>query len=188
LVDTLVILGLDPGIQSKDIGAEQKKGMDSRLRGNDTRNMKKEPSEKQSNISYKIDVKDFIVKGVVGDRESYNVEVNLGEELDEENTLKSYKGKISLTMLENEIYSESEITYTAETICARCLKKFERHGEVSCEREYKIGKRVAEDGEFLVDKEFKIEVGVPIYEEIMFDIPMKPVCNKACKGFITNNK
>lgn len=131
---------------------------------------------------YKLDVKDFLVKGNVGSREVFVVKAKLDIELDEENVLKSYEGEVKLTLLENEILAEFHINYVAETVCARCLKRYKREGRLSFDREYMIGRRVAEGDELLVDKEFKIEIGGSTLEEIAFDVPMKPLCKESCKG------
>lgn len=131
---------------------------------------------------YKIDVKDFLVKGKLGDRENVSVDRDMAFTLDEENVLKKIYGEIQLTLLENDILAEFDINYECETICARCLKKFGREGKVEFDREYKVGKRVAEEGELIVDKNFQIEAGDLIVEEIAFDAPMKPLCDTLCKG------
>jgi uncharacterized metal-binding protein YceD (DUF177 family) len=134
------------------------------------------------NEPYKLDVKDMLAKGAVGNRESFEVNVHLNIELDEENVLKSYEGQIGLTLLEEESLAEFQISYTAETVCARCLKKFMRDGKVEFDRQYKLGKRVAEGDELIVEKDFQIEMRKPICEEIAFDIPMKPLCSEKCEG------
>jgi len=131
---------------------------------------------------YKISVKDLLVRGSVGDKEVLKVKSSSEIVLDEENTLMGYEGEIKATILEDEILVEFGINYRCETICARCLKKFNRKGKLSFDREYMTGKRVAEGDELIVDKEFKVEVGGPIFEEIVLDIPMKPRCKESCKG------
>ena len=136
--------------------------------------MEKEP--------YKLDIKELLIKGDVGASETYKVELKKDIELDGENTLKDYIGEVKVTLLEKEVLAEFNINYTAQTVCARCLKRFKREGRLSFDREYLIGRRVAEGDELLVDKEFQIEVGEPTYEEIVFDIPMKPICKENCKG------
>lgn len=131
---------------------------------------------------YNIDVKDLLIKGDLGARETHDVKFKKDVKLDEENALKSYEGEVKLTLLEKEILAEFGINYVAETICARCLEVYKREGSLSFDREYAVGKRVAEEDELIVDKKFQIEVGGPIFEEISFDIPMKPLCREACKG------
>lgn len=132
---------------------------------------------------YKLDVKHFLAKGKVGDTEVLGLKSSPMFKLDGENILKSFEGEVKLTLLDREILAEFQIAYISKTICARCLKEFDRGGKIIFDREYKIGKRVAEAGELIVDKEFQIEVGGPIYEEVAIDTPMKPLCNKACEGF-----
>lgn len=131
---------------------------------------------------YKLDVKDFLVKWNVGSRETFDIKASPKLKLDEENVLKSYEGQVKLTLLEEEILAEFDINYICETICARCLKKFNREGRLSFDREYIVGKRVAGVDELIVDKEFKIEISEPTIEEIAFDIPLKPLCKESCKG------
>lgn len=131
---------------------------------------------------YRLDVKQLLIKGSVGSRENFYVKSSLSAKLDEENALKGYEGEVKVTLLEKELAVEFNINYRVDTICARCLKKYKREGRLTFDREYIIGRRVAEGDELLVDKEFQIEVGEPVYEEIVFDIPMKPLCKETCKG------
>jgi|GEM_PF-1467537 len=131
---------------------------------------------------YKLGIKDLLAKGASGSRETFKVKAGPNIKMDEENILKSYEGEVRLTLLEEEILAEFQISYTAETICARCLEKFTRKDEVKFEREYQLGKRSAGENELAVGKDFSIEVGEPIEEEITFDIPMKPLCDAKCKG------
>ncbi len=131
---------------------------------------------------YKLDVKDFLIKGNVGGKKTFEIKDSHKLKLDEENVLESYEGELKLTLLEEEILAEFNINYVCKTICARCLKKFDREGRLSFDREYIVGKRAADEGELIVDKEFKIEIGGPAVEEIAFDIPLKPLCKESCKG------
>ena len=142
--------------------------------------MKQEP--------YKIDVKDFLAKGRVGDRSDIEINEKLNIQLDEENVLREISGKVTLTLLETEILAEFGINYFCETICARCLKEFERQGKIKFEREYLIGRRIPEEDKMLVDKNFQIEIGKPSLEEIILDTPMKPLCSEKCNGLIDNDQ
>jgi len=150
--------------------------------------MKKEPSEKDGKTSYKVDVKDFTLNQPVGGSEKVYLKKSVSVALDEENALKAYFGNLILTMLDVEILAQFEVDYTADTICARCLEKFKRDGSISFENVYKLGRRIAEEGESVVDKDFMIEIGIPIFEEIMLDIPMKALCSEDCKGLTKNNQ
>jgi len=145
--------------------------------------METEPSK----LSIKIELKDFLVKGKFGDTTAEDIGSDKKQEIDEENSLTHFRGTIKMTLLEEEVLAEFSINYTAETICARCLKKFERNGALSFEREYLIGKRIPQDDKMLIDKQFRIEVGEPVEEEISFDIPMKPLCSESCEGFTGND-
>lgn len=140
--------------------------------------MEKEP--------YKLNIKDLLAKGTVGSKEAFDIKASPNVEMDEENVLKSYEGEVKLTLLEEEILAEFKVDYLAETICARCLKKFKRKGKLKFNREYRFGKRVASpvagEDELKVGKDFSIEVNEPTKEEIAFDIPMKPICKESCKG------
>ena len=144
--------------------------------------MTKEPSDNIDNSVY-INVKDFLIKGPVGDTETIPIHETFEKSLDPENTLRSFEGSIKLTLLEEEILAEFSVEYLAKTICARCLKRFDREGSLAFERAYLLGRRTAADGELIVGKDFQIEVGGPILEEINFDIPMKPLCKTDCQGF-----
>ncbi len=150
--------------------------------------MKKEPEKFElSTFPAKIDVKNLIAKGKVGDRLKAEIDEKLNLRLDEENVLQEISGNVQLTLLEQEILAQFDINYLAKTVCARCLEEYERKGDVAFDREYLIGRRTPEEDKLIVDKNFQIEIGEPTLEEITLDIPMKPLCSEKCEGIIAKS-
>ncbi len=133
--------------------------------------------------SLKAGVKDFVLSATVGSILSLNIEKkNLNLPLDEENILKFYEGTLNLTKLEESLLARISVSYSAETRCARCLDEYKREGKINFEEEYFLDRKKLSFETRVVDKNFEIEVGEPIYEEIYFNIPMKPLCSEDCEG------
>lgn len=142
-----------------------------------------EPEAWEHEASAKVNVKELTTTGSVGQVLSVPLKKSgLDLPLDEENILKSYQGDLKLVKLEEEILAKFVINYSVETICARCLKVFERSGKIEFENQYWFNRQKDSPENEIVDKNYEIEVGKSIYEEIYFDIPMKPLCDKECKG------
>jgi len=79
-----------------------------------------------------------------------------------------------------------------EVTCCRCAKGFPQHVEKTFSVEYWPDPKVDHEGEELeltydeLDIGFyrddKIDLSAVVTEQILLDIPMKPVCRESCKG------
>lgn len=135
-----------------------------------------------------LDVKKLVFGAQIGIKDSYDFQSESPFVIDSENDIVMFKGNVKLTRLPEELMAEYKIEYLANTQCARCLKRFERKGARQFTREYLI-EGVDPEGEKLsVNKNYQIDIGLPIYEELIFDIPMKPLCDKDCKGVSVRKK
>lgn len=89
----------------------------------------------------------------------------------------------------------------AELTCCRCLKKFKYPVKLELEDEYSIAtlhaKAKKENEEIeLKDDDFVFEIGgdntIDLFEAIrqnlLTAIPIKPLCNNKCKGFLVKEK
>ena len=87
---------------------------------------------------------------------------------------------------------EGELGADLVLTCSRCLKPFVRKIQKGFELEYRPDPVVETEGEDLgltyTDLEVgfyrndRLDVRAVISEQIVLEIPMKPVCQKACKG------
>ena len=79
-----------------------------------------------------------------------------------------------------------------ELTCSRCLKSFERSIEKNFELDYRPDPMVEEEGEefsltysdldigFYRDQ--RLDLSSLISEQVVLEIPMKPVCHEECRG------
>ena len=111
----------------------------------------------------------------------------------------------SISALQNPAHSEVKVSLWGERVCvegkvgadlvltcSRCLKPFARKIQKGFELEYRPDPVVETEGEDMgltyTDLEVgfyrddRLDVRAVISEQIVLEIPMKPVCHKACKG------
>ncbi len=111
----------------------------------------------------------------------------------------------SISALRHPAHSEVKVSLWGERVCvegklgadlvltcSRCLKPFARKIQKGFELEYRPDPVVETEGEDLgltyTDLEVgfyrddRLDVRAVISEQIVLEIPMKPVCEKACKG------
>ena len=87
---------------------------------------------------------------------------------------------------------EGELGADLVLTCSRCLKPFARKIQKGIELEYRPDPVVETEGEDLglltqiwrvgFYRDDRLDVRAVISEQIVLEIPMKPVCQKACKG------
>ena len=79
-----------------------------------------------------------------------------------------------------------------DLVCVRCLQGFQEEIEKSFDLTYVPNEEIqfAEEVELTYEdldvgffSEFKIDLNSVIIEQIMLEIPMKPVCSATCRGF-----
>ena len=87
---------------------------------------------------------------------------------------------------------EGQLGADLDLTCSRCLKPFVRKIQKGFELEYRPDPVVETEGEDLglayTDLEVgfyrndRLDVRALISEQIVLEVPMKPICQKACKG------
>ncbi len=85
------------------------------------------------------------------------------------------------------IYVQANAKGTIRLTCSRCLGNFDHQIEFSCEGNFvhDIGAKASSEDDiesFLLDGEH-IVLDNMLQHEILLNIPMKPLCNRNCKGF-----
>ncbi len=110
-----------------------------------------------------------------------------------------------ISVLPNPAHSEVQVSLWGERVCvegklgadlvltcSRCLKPFVRKIQKGFELEYRPDPVVEDEGEDLgltyrdlgigFYRDDRVDVRAVISEQIVLEIPMKPICKKACKG------
>jgi uncharacterized protein len=87
---------------------------------------------------------------------------------------------------------DGRVVVDLEVACCRCAKGFPQHVEKTFSVEYWPDPKVVHEGEELelsydeLDIGFyrgdKFDLSAVVTEQILLDIPMKPVCRESCKG------
>jgi len=93
------------------------------------------------------------------------------------------------TSLGDGVYVEANARGTVRLTCSRCLQSFEMPIDLSCEGRFTAGAVQEKDGEddedyvetFPLDGMF-CDLGEMLRHEIVLSLPMKPLCDEACKG------
>jgi len=118
------------------------------------------------------------------------------EELKIDNSISALKypahSEVQVSLWGERVCMEGKLGADLVLTCSRCLKPFARRIQKSFELEYRPDPVVETEGEDLGLTYTDLEVGfyrddrldirAVISEQIVLEIPMKPVCEKACKG------
>ena len=100
--------------------------------------------------------------------------------------------ELQVSLLGEEIRVEGFLGADVDLICSRCLNAFESSIEKKFELDYRPDPRVEEEGEEFsltytdLDVGFyrgqQLDMNALISEQVVLEIPMKPVCREECKG------
>ena len=118
------------------------------------------------------------------------------EELDIDNTISALQNpahsEVKVSLCGERVCVEGQLGADLVLTCSRCLKTFARKIQKGFELEYRPDPVVETEGEDFglayTDLEVgfyrddRLDVRAVISEQIVLEIPMKPVCHKACKG------
>jgi len=100
--------------------------------------------------------------------------------------------QLQLSLVGEQIHVKGVVGANLELTCSRCLKSFERSIEKNFELDYRPDPMVEEEGEefslaytdldvgFYRDQ--KLDVSALVAEQVVLEVPMKPVCHGDCKG------
>jgi len=138
----------------------------------------------------KIKIAELLAKPV-GESADYKLPPNLDFEYGDIKTAVPIEGKIKLTNLGNRIFADFSIKTRLNFVCSRCLKNFKKFVALNFQQEYlrpeKAKKNELADtpSEFLI-KNYEIDAQPAIFNEIVLNLPLKPLCKKNCKGLCQN--
>jgi uncharacterized protein len=102
--------------------------------------------------------------------------------------------KFKLTNTGRSVLVSGTLKTTVRTTCSRCLKDFDLPVDIKIEEEYskkpfvprvkKAGEEIElkeKDFVFEISEDNIIDLDEAIRQNIIVDLPIKPICNKACK-------
>lgn len=115
----------------------------------------------------------------VGEKEIYKINSNINS-ADESKLSNEISGRVSLTNLGESILAEFTIETEINQVCSRCSKDFSLPITLDYKQVYKSN---PSDDEFPISGENKIDLWPSIRQEIILNIPMKPLCRDNCEGF-----
>lgn len=94
--------------------------------------------------------------------------------------------ELTLVRIRSGIHLEGKINTELRMICSRCLKEFDYPLELRVNEIFAISKKEKyfEDYEevFTVNPDETIDIEPAIIENLLVNVPMKPLCRKDCKG------
>ena len=100
--------------------------------------------------------------------------------------------ELKVALLGDQVLVAGSIQAGLEVICSRCLKPFGQKIQKTFELEYRPDPTVEEEGEVFglaytdlsigFYRNHELDVSAMVSEQIVFEIPMKPVCKEVCKG------
>lgn len=128
-----------------------------------------------------IDVRDLL--GSVGAESRHKFEEVFSSIKVESTIVKFLSPVVFDLILENAgsgIRVKGHIKSSIELECSRCLTEFGFPVDWNIDEIFFIGVPLEEEGYAVKDD--KIDLGPPIEEEFVLAIPIKPLCDEACKG------
>ncbi len=111
--------------------------------------------------------------------------------LDEALTARNFNGQVRLTRLSDEILTSISGTTEVELECQRCLEPFVQPVQVKFSEEFRIAYDVrtglgvageTEEDQFEISAAHELDLGEPLRQEILIELPMRPSCGDTCPG------
>lgn len=111
--------------------------------------------------------------------------------LDDGLVARDFVGEVRLTRLTDEILTSVKGSATVELECQRCLELFIQPVSVRFSEEFRIAFDVrtgaglgiaAGDDEFEISAAHELDIGEPLRQEIVIELPMRPSCGEGCPG------
>ncbi|OGD67754.1 hypothetical protein A3F08_03325 [Candidatus Berkelbacteria bacterium RIFCSPHIGHO2_12_FULL_36_9] len=90
------------------------------------------------------------------------------------------QGEVKLTVINDQIYSDFNLSATIILECSRCLKEIEK--KIALEYKQIYDSNPQDDSTMLINNNLTIDIWPSIREELLVSIPMKALCKEKCKG------
>jgi uncharacterized protein len=132
------------------------------------------------------------MKIIISDIPEEGLDLDLEEkfEAEEIRLLSPVKAHLELTKAHSEIIIAGTLNAGLEFECSRCLKKYRHVMDVPVDVVYHPVKELGDDRHGLKDDEMdmgfyqddELDLQELIMEQVLLNIPMKPLCDENCKG------
>ena len=123
-----------------------------------------------------IDIDDLLSKEI-GSKEDKKIDSDI-KNIDETELLGGVHGSVHLTNLGEGVLAHLEINAKSKQICSRCAKDYDHDIKLDYKQMYQFS---AGDDVFPITSDKKIDLWPSIRQEIIINMPMKPLCNNCCK-------
>jgi len=121
-----------------------------------------------------------ILNSEIGTSQSFNIKQQIKDFDKELKLVKDLIGRVAFNHVEeNQLLGFFDLAATAEVACARCLKAFQKPIKLNYEQMFSTNNQ--EDTFPIVGKK-TIDIFPSIRQELLLNIPIKPICKKECKG------
>lgn len=78
------------------------------------------------------------------------------------------------------LYAEANVKFS--TPCARCAEPTESELDLSLEKSIATGDVSRENDDYIFMEDMKLDISMPVFEEILLQMPSKILCREDCRG------
>jgi len=120
-----------------------------------------------------------LLREPVGSSRSYHAKDVVGEKARD-----SIEGEVTLICSGRGILVKGEMLVKVELTCSRCLDNFLCPVSFSMEEEFlpSVSPSITEEASFTIDSNHILDLGEAIWQYILLNLPMKPLCRFDCAG------
>lgn len=133
------------------------------------------------------------MKILLSDIPEEGLEIDVDEKIRAEypRLLSPIRGSLHIDKIGKEVFIRGEVSTSVELKCSRCLKDFDKAIDINVdvayhslsdlkgEEKYEIKEDELDTGFYRDDE---IDLDELLSEQIILNIPMKPLCSESCKG------
>jgi len=96
--------------------------------------------------------------------------------------LTDFDGLVRINRTPRGLLVDGKFTAKVAGECVRCLDEFMQPLETEFQELFAYHSRHTKDAEYYVPEDGYIDLGPLVYENLIVDIPIKPLCKPDCKG------
>lgn len=134
------------------------------------------------------------MKIIVSEIPEKGMELELSEKIESDTDLKilsPVRALIRIDKKNSEIFLKGTLSVTLQQQCSRCLKTFDTEMKIDIDTLYRPSKEIdveehyelkSDELETAFYKNDEIDIDDLLKEQILLNLPMKPLCSEQCKG------
>lgn len=125
----------------------------------------------------------FLLKEAAGYTREWEVDLTAAT-LEEDVTVEWLRGTLQFTRTSQGIWVNGGLTGASGAECARCLTSFSQPLELTLEELFYFPPSNAPTrSDYVVTEDNTLDLVGPVREQIVLNMPMRPLCIQDCKGF-----